>query len=62
MGGNAVSKQCGMTVQSAKGAVARACTADLGQPGDNDHDEVPRAVLAAGANITRLVDCRAQLE
>ena len=44
-----------------KGAVPCAYTANLGQPDESDYDEIPRKALAYGADIARLVDCRAQL-
>lgn len=45
----------------AKGARPCAYTANLGQPDESDYDEIPRKALAYGAEIARLVDCRAQL-
>jgi len=36
-------------------------TANLGQPDEPDHDDIPRRALAYGADRARLVDCRAQL-
>ena len=45
----------------AKGAVPCAYTANLGQPDESDYDEIPRKAKAYGADIARLVDCRAQL-
>ena len=45
----------------AKGAIPCAYTANLGQPDESDYDEIPRKALAYGAEIARLVDCRAQL-
>ena len=45
----------------AKGAMPCAYTANLGQPDESDYDEIPRKALAYGADIARLVDCRAQL-
>ncbi|MBB5205685.1 argininosuccinate synthase [Inhella inkyongensis] len=45
----------------AKGAVPCAYTANLGQPDEADYDEIPRKALAYGAEIARLIDCRAQL-
>jgi len=45
----------------AKGAVPCAYTANLGQPDESDYDEIPRKALAYGADIARLIDCRAQL-
>jgi argininosuccinate synthase len=45
----------------AKGAIPCAYTANLGQPDEADYDEIPRKALAYGADIARLVDCRAQL-
>src|SRR5712671_6274119 len=44
-----------------KGAIPYAYTANLGQPDEPDYDEIPRKALAYGAEIARLVDCRAQL-
>ncbi|MCO5123355.1 MAG: argininosuccinate synthase [Rhizobacter sp.] len=45
----------------ANGAIPCAYTAHLGQPDETDYDEIPRKALAYGAEIARLVDCRAQL-
>ncbi len=45
----------------ARGAVPCAYTAHLGQPDEQDYDEIPRKALAYGAERARLVDCRAQL-
>jgi argininosuccinate synthase len=45
----------------AKGAIPCAYTAHLGQPDESDHDDIPRKALAYGADIARLIDCRAQL-
>ena len=45
----------------AKGAIPCAYTAHLGQPDESDYEEIPRKALAYGADIARLVDCRAQL-
>ena len=44
-----------------KGAIPCAYTANLGQPDEADYDEIPRKALAYGAEIARLIDCRAQL-
>jgi argininosuccinate synthase len=45
----------------AKGAIPYAYTANLGQPDEQDYDEIPRRALQYGAEKARLVDCRAQL-
>ena len=45
----------------AKGAIPCAYTAHLGQPDESDYDEIPRKAKAYGADIARLIDCRAQL-
>src|SRR5574337_561283 len=45
----------------AKGAVPCAYTAHLGQPDESDYDDIPRKALTYGAEIARLVDCRASL-
>ena len=45
----------------AKGAIPCAYTANLGQPDESDYDDIPRKAKAYGADIARLVDCRAQL-
>ncbi|MBQ0934527.1 argininosuccinate synthase [Ideonella paludis] len=45
----------------AKGAVPCAYTANLGQPDESDYEEIPRKAKAYGADIARLIDCRAQL-
>ena len=44
-----------------KGAVPYAYTANLGQPDEPDYDEIPRKAMLYGAEMARLVDCRAQL-
>jgi argininosuccinate synthase len=44
-----------------KGAVPYAYTANLGQPDEPDYDEIPRKAMQYGAELARLVDCRAQL-
>jgi argininosuccinate synthase len=44
-----------------KGAVPFAYTANLGQPDEEDYDEIPRRALQYGAEGARLIDCRAQL-
>ena len=44
-----------------KGAVPFAYTANLGQPDEEDYDEIPRRATQYGAEGARLVDCRAQL-
>ena len=43
------------------GALPCAYTANLGQPDESNYDDIPRKALAYGAEIARLVDCRAQL-
>ncbi len=45
----------------ANGAIPCAYTAHLGQPDESDYDEIPRKARLYGAEIARLVDCRAQL-
>jgi len=45
----------------AKGATPCAYTANLGQPDESDYDDIPRKALAYGADIARLIDCRAAL-
>src|SRR5215203_5231391 len=44
-----------------KGAVPCTYTADLGQPDEPDVEAVPGRAVAYGAEISRLVDCRASL-
>jgi argininosuccinate synthase len=44
-----------------KGAVPYAYTANLGQPDEIDYDAIPRKALEYGAEVARLIDCRAQL-
>jgi argininosuccinate synthase len=44
-----------------KGAIPYAYTANLGQPDENDYDEIPRKALAYGAEKARLIECRPQL-
>jgi argininosuccinate synthase len=43
------------------GAVPYAYTAHLGQPDEQDYDDIPRRATLYGAEQARLVDCRAQL-
>ncbi|MEP7061894.1 MAG: argininosuccinate synthase [Betaproteobacteria bacterium] len=45
----------------AKGAIPYAYTANLGQPDEPDYDDIPRRALQYGAEVARLVDCRAAL-
>jgi argininosuccinate synthase len=45
----------------AKGAIPCAYTANLGQPDETDYEDIPRRARAYGAEIARLIDCRAQL-
>jgi len=45
----------------AKGAVPFAYTANLGQPDEPDHEDIPRRALNYGAEQARLFDCRGQL-
>ncbi|MBM3772460.1 MAG: argininosuccinate synthase [Acidimicrobiia bacterium] len=45
----------------AKGAVPYAYTANLGQPDEQDYDDIPRRALQYGAEKARLIDCRLQL-
>jgi argininosuccinate synthase len=45
----------------AKGAIPYAYTANLGQPDEADHAEIPRKALAYGAEKARLIECRPQL-
>ena len=44
-----------------KGAIPYCYTANLGQPDENDYDEIPRKALEYGAEKARLIDCRSQL-
>src|SRR5574343_1194354 len=44
-----------------KGAIPYAYTANLGQPDEPDYDEIPRKAMLYGAELARLIDCRAQL-
>ena len=44
-----------------KGAIPCAYTANLGQPDEDDYEAIPRKAFEYGAEIARLVDCRAQL-
>ena len=44
-----------------KGAIPCAYTANLGQPDESDYEAIPRAARAYGAEIARLIDCRAAL-
>src|ERR1700749_3134678 len=43
------------------GAQPYAYTANLGQPDESDYDAIPRKALEYGAEVARLIDCRAQL-
>ncbi len=44
-----------------KGALPYAYTANLGQPDEPDYEEIPRKAMQYGAELARLIDCRAQL-
>jgi len=44
-----------------KGAVPYCYTANLGQPDEADYDAIPKRALECGAEVARLIDCRAQL-
>lgn len=44
-----------------KGAIPYCYTANLGQPDAPRYDEIPRKALGYGAEVARLIDCRAQL-
>ncbi|MGX9415858.1 argininosuccinate synthase [Vibrio sp. RC27] len=44
-----------------KGAHPYAYTANLGQPDEEDYDEIPRKAMEYGAEKARLIDCRPQL-
>jgi argininosuccinate synthase len=44
-----------------KGALPYAYTANLGQPDEPDYDAIPRKAMQYGAELARLIDCRAQL-
>ncbi len=44
-----------------KGAFPCAYTANLGQPDEENYDDIPRRAMEFGASIARLVDCRDQL-
>ncbi|HTI18885.1 MAG TPA: argininosuccinate synthase [Trinickia sp.] len=44
-----------------KGAVPYAYTANLGQPDEDDYDQIPKRAIEYGAEGARLIDCRAQL-
>ncbi len=44
-----------------KGAIPCAYTANLGQPDEPDYEQIPLRAKEYGADVARLVDCRAQL-
>jgi argininosuccinate synthase len=44
-----------------KGAIPCAYTAHLGQPDESDYDDIPKKAIAYGAEIAKLIDCRAML-
>src|SRR5580765_3181681 len=44
-----------------KGAIPYAYTANLGQPDEPDYDAIPRKAKEYGAELARLIDCRAPL-
>ncbi|NLY65480.1 MAG: argininosuccinate synthase [Alcaligenaceae bacterium] len=45
----------------AKGALPCSYTANLGQPDEENYDDIPRKALEYGAEKARLIDCRTQL-
>jgi len=44
-----------------KGAIPYAYTANLGQPDESDYDAIPEKARQYGAELARLIDCRAPL-
>ena len=44
-----------------KGAMPYAYTANLGQPDEDDYNEIPKKAMEYGAENARLIDCRTQL-
>jgi argininosuccinate synthase len=44
-----------------KGAIPYAYTAHLGQPDEDDYEQIPRNAMAYGAERARLIECREQL-
>jgi argininosuccinate synthase len=44
-----------------KGSIPYAYTANLGQPDEDDYEDIPRRALEYGAEAARLIDCRTQL-
>ena len=46
---------------SQKGAMPYAYTANLGQPDEDDYNEIPKKAMEYGAENARLIDCRTQL-
>jgi argininosuccinate synthase len=44
-----------------RGAIPYAYTANLGQPDEDDYDDIPRRARQYGAEQARLIDCRAPL-
>lgn len=44
-----------------KGAIPYAYTANLGQPDEDDYEDIPKRARLYGAEQARLIDCRAQL-
>lgn len=44
-----------------KGAIPFAYTANLGQPDEDNYEDIPKRALEYGAEKARLIDCRAQL-
>ena len=44
-----------------KGALPYAYTANLGQPDEDDYNAIPEKAKQYGAEVARLIDCRAQL-
>ena len=45
----------------ANGAIPYAYTANLGQPDEQDYEDIPRRAREYGAEQARLIDCRPQL-
>ena len=44
-----------------KGAIPCAYTADLGQPDEDNIEDIPNKALSVGAEIARVIDCKTQL-
>lgn len=52
---------CAVAWMNDKGALPYAYTADLGQPDEEDINDIPKKAMSGGAELARVIDCKTQL-